>query len=214
VIFFLIFRPVHELTSHLSGLKPEEYIMFGLQIEKLSEKDIDQCVTLLGDVYTDEGYISPAIKYHWAMETLHQFLENKNRVLLVAKQGDRIVGMVSYHMDGTFPIEGMFPDELASLRNEHVPVVYIGSFVIDKAFRQGSVSLALLHTVQRELKRIENLNVICVVNEHHVEKYRGFSLLAKASAMEGMTDRAKASLLVRKQRAFAHFASKENLLAA
>jgi hypothetical protein len=178
-----------------------------ITVQKASFIDALLAFYLLAKTYKEEGYLptkftAESLKKYWVM-FLGFFKSNKTT--LVAKQGKRVVGTISYCVGTNFPAEEMFPVELANLRKQHL-LAYIGAFAADKKIRKNLAITShkelpghlLMEEVEARCSKLGATGVVIVVNTHHVAVHRrkGFQQVATAANMDGLTEKAKAILLV------------------
>lgn len=177
-------------------------------ITEASGIDLFHAFTLVVETYMQEGLLpsSPSnedIEGH--LRLFNQFFSRESqKTTLVAKAGSKVVGTISYYSGGPFPIEDDFPKELAELRNENVPLTYLGLFAVAENFREQSLGVDLMKEVKLRFALRGKINTVCVVNRHHVKAHqreRFYEVAEASKPLPGMRECAKAILLLRRQHA-------------
>ena len=126
--------------------------------------------------------------------------DSENEKTLVAKDGVHVVGTISYCVrDGALPIEHMFVEQLAHIRKEHPRIAYIGNFATNHQYSCTRLALRMMRDVEDVCRARGADAAVCVVNPDHVGLYekRGFTIVAELPAMEGLTQKARAVLLLK-----------------
>ncbi len=117
--------------------------------------------------------------------------------VMVAKRENSVVGTVSLRFNpDTTPIDKIFPDELASLRNCGKTFVYLEKFAVSSEYACTRLSLRMLREVWSMAKSKGFDSGICVVHPDHSKIYKrfGFNEIARSTIPE--LDHAPAALLV------------------
>lgn len=159
------------------------------------------CLLLVAN-YVKKGYLpEPSLdglsKYWKVLRSLFA-KKNANKQTIVARDGSRVVGTISYYIGASFPIETMFPEELALLRKKY-KLAYAGFFAINKEYRCTRLAVRMILEAQKRCTDQGATGEVCVVNPCHVKFYlsHGFHVVKEISQMEGLEKGARAVLLAK-----------------
>jgi len=174
-----------------------------IAVREASMGDALSAFFLLVGNYIEKEYLplTPSLKnIKKYCKILKSFLEKKdeNNRTLVAKDGTRVVGTISYCVRSEkLPIESMFALELAQIRTQCPLLAYIGLFATNKEYSCTRLAVRMMRDVEKKCRGLGATGAVCVVNRSHVEFYtnHGFKEVAELPAMEGLTEKARAVLL-------------------
>lgn len=168
---------------------------------------------LLAKNYRDKGYFCQSLSLVSICTLLGRFCDYIVRVLVfnqypssgqvvIAKKNREVIGTVcvSFNPDTT-PIDKIFPDELASLRNSNQSFVYLGQFAVASTYRCTRLSLRMLRIVWKVAKQRGTDVGVCVVHPDHSTFYKHFGFTEIATSTIPELDHAPAALLVIKRHA-------------
>lgn len=170
-------------------------------------EDLFHAFLLVAKTYIREGILSTPSEndFDGYMQLFNQFFDKaSHKTTFVAIIDQRVVGTISLYVGGPFPIEEKFACELFNLRKEGLPLTYIGLFAVEKEYREHSLGNELMKLVKSLFRNHGRTNTLCVVNRHHVRAHQreGFAEIAEAkSPLTGLSESAKAVLLLRRQHA-------------
>lgn len=173
-------------------------------VREASVLDTLSAFFLLVRNYVRMGYltITPSVEnFKKYRKILLNFLKKSDErdKTLVAKDGKRVVGTISYCVGEELPIESMFASELAQIRTQCPLLAYIGLFATSHEYSCTRLALRMMRDVEKKCIALGANGAVCVVNRTHVEFYtnQGFTEVAELPAMEGLTEKASAVLLMK-----------------
>ena len=174
--------------------------------------DAVQAFILIVRNYQKKGYIPSAMSWKNVRILCSRFCDyigkaktfnqdpSQGEIVVVKKFGIVVGTICVWFNPAHTPIDNLFPDELARLRNSTARFVYLGSFAIASKYNCTRLSLRMLRDIWEtiEAKGIEN--GVCVVHPDHVKIYErfGFRVEAISENMLGLAQ-APATLMVIKR---------------